>query len=89
MKTTFSGWRYLWKSMEIRRKLLITLGLLALYRLAAERGRLEAVGCDLLALREAAGRSADWSRFRGDYTLALSDELMAGISWSNAGSPMG
>ena len=30
-----SPWRYLWKSGDIRRKLLITLGLLALYRLAA------------------------------------------------------
>ncbi|GAB4547757.1 MAG: preprotein translocase subunit SecY [Anaerolineales bacterium] len=35
MKTTFSGWRYLWKSEDIRRKLLITLGILALYRIAA------------------------------------------------------
>jgi len=35
MKNTFSGWRYLWKSEDIRSKLLITLGLLALYRLAA------------------------------------------------------
>jgi preprotein translocase subunit SecY len=35
MKSTFSGWRYLWKSYDIRKKLLITLGLLALYRLAA------------------------------------------------------
>jgi preprotein translocase subunit SecY len=35
MKSTFSGWRYLWKSVDIRRKLLITLGLLALYRVAA------------------------------------------------------
>jgi hypothetical protein len=25
MKTTFSGWRYLWKSEDIRRKLVITL----------------------------------------------------------------
>jgi preprotein translocase subunit SecY len=35
MKSTFSGWRYLWRSQDIRRKLLITLGLLALYRVAA------------------------------------------------------
>src|ERR1700690_1033215 len=35
MKSAFSGWRYLWKSEDIRRKLLITLGILALYRLAA------------------------------------------------------
>jgi len=35
MKTTFSGWRYLWKSEDIRRKLLITFAILALYRIAA------------------------------------------------------
>src|SRR5512138_2266860 len=35
MKNTFSGWRYLWKSEDIRKKLLITLGILAIYRLAA------------------------------------------------------
>jgi preprotein translocase subunit SecY len=35
MKTTFSGWRYLWKSEDIRRKLLITFMILALYRVAA------------------------------------------------------
>lgn len=35
MKTFFSGWRYLWKSEDIRRKLLITFGLLVVYRLAA------------------------------------------------------
>ena len=35
MKTTFSGWRFLWKSQDIRRKLLITLLLLVIYRLAA------------------------------------------------------
>ena len=35
MKSTFSGWRYLWTSIDIRRKLLFTLGFLALYRVAA------------------------------------------------------
>jgi preprotein translocase subunit SecY len=35
MKSTFSGWRYLWKSEDIRRKLIITFVLLAIYRLAA------------------------------------------------------
>lgn len=35
MKSTFSGWRYLWKSEDIRRKLLITLLLLVIYRIAA------------------------------------------------------
>jgi len=47
MKTTFSGWRFLWKSHDIRRKLLITLGLLALYRLAAN---VPAPGVDLTVL---------------------------------------
>ncbi len=35
MKNTFSGWRYLWKSEDIRSKLLITLLLLVIFRLAA------------------------------------------------------
>lgn len=35
MKNTFAGWRYLWKSQDIRRKLLVTLMLLVIYRLAA------------------------------------------------------
>ncbi|NOH02100.1 MAG: preprotein translocase subunit SecY [Chloroflexi bacterium] len=35
MKTTFSGWRYLWRSEDIRRKLIITLIILVIYRIAA------------------------------------------------------
>jgi len=35
MKSTFSAWRYLWKSQDIRKKLLMTLGILVIYRLAA------------------------------------------------------
>ena len=35
MKSWFSGWRFIWKSEDIRHKLLITLGLLVLYRIAA------------------------------------------------------
>lgn len=35
MKSTFSAWRYLWKSEDIRKKLLFTLGILIIYRLAA------------------------------------------------------
>jgi len=35
MKSTFSAWRYLWKSEDIRKKLLFTLGILVIYRLAA------------------------------------------------------
>jgi preprotein translocase subunit SecY len=35
MKTTFSGWHYLWKSEDIRRKLIITFVILVIYRIAA------------------------------------------------------
>jgi preprotein translocase subunit SecY len=35
MKSTFSGWRYLWKSEDIRRKLIVSFVLLAIFRLAA------------------------------------------------------
>ncbi len=35
MKSAFSGWHYLWKSEDIRRKLIITFIILAIYRLAA------------------------------------------------------
>ena len=35
MKTTFSGWRYLWKSEAIRRNMIVTFIILAIYRLAA------------------------------------------------------
>ncbi len=34
MKTAFSGWRYLWKSADIRRKLLITGLILVIYNIA-------------------------------------------------------
>jgi preprotein translocase subunit SecY len=35
MKKSWSAWRYLWTSQDIRSKLLITLGLLVIYRVAA------------------------------------------------------
>jgi preprotein translocase subunit SecY len=35
MKNAFSGWQYLWKSEDIRRKLMITIGILIIFRLAA------------------------------------------------------
>jgi preprotein translocase subunit SecY len=35
MKTTWSAWRYLWKSDDIRRMLVVTIALLVIYRLAA------------------------------------------------------
>ena len=48
MKSAFSGWRYLWKSEDIRRKLLITLAILAIYRLAAN---IPVPGVDFTALK--------------------------------------
>lgn len=62
MKTTFSGWRFLWKSVEIRRKLLITLGLLAIYRLAAN---VPAPGVDVEALRAFSQSASVQSGFMG------------------------
>src|SRR5512137_1381335 len=35
MKNAFSGWQYLWKSEDIRRKLIVTLAILVIFRLAA------------------------------------------------------
>lgn len=35
MKNAFTGWRYLWTSQDIRRKLIITIILLVIFRLAA------------------------------------------------------
>ncbi len=49
MKTTWTAWRYLWKSDDIRRMLLVTLGLLAIYRLAAN---LPVPGIDVAALAQ-------------------------------------
>jgi len=63
MKSTFSGWRYLWKSPDIRRKLLITLGLLALFRLAAN---VPAPGVNaeaLRAFRQSAGGTGTFLNF--------------------------
>mgnify|MGYP000185604454 CR=1 FL=1 len=42
-----SAWRYLWKSEDIRRKLLITLGILLIFRIAAN---VPAPGVDRAAL---------------------------------------
>ncbi len=62
MKTTFSGWRFLWKSLDIRRKLLITLGILAIYRLAAN---VPAPGVDAAALRAFTQSSSAQGGFLG------------------------
>ena len=56
MKNTFSGWRYLWKSQDIRRKLLMTLLILVIYRLAAN---IPVPGIDGNLLKQSPGKT-DW-----------------------------
>ena len=48
MKSSFTGWRYLWKSQDIRRKLTVTVILLVIYRLAAN---VPVPGIDAAALK--------------------------------------
>ncbi|MGE5072341.1 MAG: preprotein translocase subunit SecY, partial [Anaerolineae bacterium] len=62
MKSAFSGWRYLWKSEDIRRKLLITLAILALYRLAAN---IPVPNVDFAALRAFRASGAGTAGFLG------------------------
>ncbi len=76
MKTTFSGWRYLWKSEDIRNKLLITLGILALYRIAAN---VPAPGVDFAVLTQF--RSLSSSGTGGNFLDFL--DLLSGGTVSN------
>ncbi|RJP50703.1 MAG: preprotein translocase subunit SecY [Anaerolineaceae bacterium] len=62
MKTTFSGWRYLWKSEDIRSKLIVTLIILAIYRIAAN---VPAPGVDHDILAAFRGSSTGQGNFLG------------------------
>ncbi len=62
MKSAFSGWRYLWKSEDIRRMLLITLGILAIYRVAAN---VPVPGVDFATLRVFRSTGAGTAGFLG------------------------
>jgi preprotein translocase subunit SecY len=62
MKTTFSGWRYLWKSEDIRSKLIITFVLLAIYRIAAN---VPVPGVDRAVLAAFRNTAAGGSNFLG------------------------
>ncbi len=62
MKSSFSGLRYLWKSEDIRRKLLITLGILVLYRLAAN---VPVPGVNFVALKAFRSSGAGTGGFLG------------------------
>ncbi len=60
MKSKLSGWRYLWTSIDIRRKLLYTLGFLALYRVTAN---VPVPGVDSVALEAFRSSGAGGSMF--------------------------
>ncbi len=62
MKSAFSGWHYLWKSEDIRRKLIITFAILALYRLAAN---VPAPGVNFAVLAAFRASSAGSGNFLG------------------------
>jgi preprotein translocase subunit SecY len=62
MKSSFSGLRYLWISQDIRQKLLITLGILALYRLAAN---IPVPGVDFAVLKAFRSSGAGTGGFLG------------------------
>jgi preprotein translocase subunit SecY len=81
MKTTFSGWRYLWKSEDIRRKLLITLGILALYRIAAN---VPAPGVNFAVLAEFRGLSSGGGSFL-DFLDLLSGGTVSNFSLLSMG----
>lgn len=81
MKTTFSGWRYLWKSEDIRRKLLITLGILALYRIAAN---VPAPGVNFAVLAEFKSLSSGGGSFL-DFLDLLSGGTVSNFSLLSMG----
>ncbi|MBI5352816.1 MAG: preprotein translocase subunit SecY [Chloroflexi bacterium] len=62
MKSSFSGWRYLWKSEDIRRKLIVTFVLLAIFRLAAN---VPAPGVNFAVLAEYRNLSTSGGGFLG------------------------
>src|SRR6478609_5247186 len=55
MKNTWSAWRYIFKSEDIRRMLVVTILLLVIYRLAAN---IPAPGIDTAVLQELHAKSA-------------------------------
>ena len=63
MKNAFSGWRYLWTSQDIRRKLIVTLAILVIYRLAANVPVPGINGTALKALLQGASGSGSFFAF--------------------------
>ena len=81
MKTTFSGWRYLWKSEDIRRKLVITLVILAIFRIAAN---IPAPGVNFAVLAEFRGLSTGGGNFL-DFLDLLSGGTVSNFSLLSMG----
>lgn len=81
MKTTFSGWRYLWKSEDIRRKLIVTFIILAIYRLAAN---IPAPGVDFAALAQFRASSTGGGNFL-DFLDLLSGGTVSNFSLLSMG----
>jgi len=61
MKRSWTAWRYLWTSQDIRSKLLITLGLLVIYRVAAT---VPVPGIDHTALQAFISRASSGTLFQ-------------------------
>ena len=76
-----SAWRYLWKSQDIRRKLLITLGILMIFRIAAN---VPAPGVDRAALEAFAQSQTASGGFLGFLNL-LSGGTIANFSLLSMG----
>jgi len=81
MKSAFSGWRYLWKSEDIRRKLIVTFAILALYRLVAN---IPAPGVDFAVLAAFRSSSAGGGNFL-DFLDLLSGGTVSNFSLLSMG----
>jgi preprotein translocase subunit SecY len=81
MKNTFSGWRYLWRSEDIRRKLIITLVLLVIFRIAAN---IPAPGIDFEILRQFRATGAGGGGFL-DFLNLLSGGTISNFSLLSMG----
>lgn len=76
-----SAWRYLWRSQDIRRKILITLGILMIFRIAAN---VPAPGVDRAALEAFAASQSGSGGFLGFLNL-LSGGTIANFSLLSMG----
>jgi len=81
MKTSLSGWRYLWRSEDIRSKLIVTLAILALYRIAAN---VPAPGVDFAVLAAFKAQASGGGNFL-DFLDLLSGGTVSNFSLLSMG----